>query len=177
MNNVQFLHSYYEDNIRRTTIPARREDVYIRKKVLQQINIASDRAFDLRIALSHEEPISADISSRLSIQEPKTVGYVQRKSYVETLPNGSLLQYDISKVSPQMPNKFLATDVPCTYHVEVELLYVSPQTSSKELAHILLSRAKALLGTHAVSHAISHAVNNSVTSEGMKLLPPKLEKL
>ncbi len=145
-----FMRPRYANNVRGTCAP-NVKSVFVRKTALSHIDLpVGNRAFDLRVALSEETPINLnerpDVADTVQRSAPESVQYVQRASYQEVLRDGSVLQYDVSKVSKEMPNKFQATQHAPTYQVELEL--VSANGPSIDIARTMLARAMALLGTH-----------------------------
>lgn len=159
-----FMRAAYPSGIRQTCIP-NVQKTFSTKKVIEKLDLSSDRLYDLRISLSMEEPVNIknnrEIREMVKKRKPYSIRIIQRASFVETLPldleGGTFqLQFDISKVSPQAKNKLECTNQPCSYHCEIELLTpIAPSKSPEEelaqnrlIARSILARGRVLLGTH-----------------------------
>lgn len=87
------------------------------------------------------------------IKDAKDTG--NTKDAKDTKEETIIFHWEISKVSDPAPNKKKSTETPCTYHCELELktklLPIQNETEAMLkntlLADLILSRAKALLGT------------------------------
>lgn len=160
LEHLAYQRSKYPGNVRQTIVP----NVYIstiRKTPLQKIDIRTDRLFDLRLSLAEEITLTNDDATKRMLQEtPESVQFLQRKSVREHIKLSDSftleLQYDVTKVSREMPTKLQATLYPCTYQVEVEIVSDLKALADKNeenfqnewIAKTLLSRAKALLGSY-----------------------------
>jgi len=161
----------FAKNIRKTCRPSYREE-FLMKKLVGKIDIHTDRQYHLRASLIKEIQIDCNQSQYEYLKKtaPISVRYIQRASFQEVVPYiGSqdlkeiVFQYDISKVSEAAPTKKKCTEIPCTYHCELELktkLIPIPDKKVETqqnylIADMLISRARALLGT---SHLDSEKV-------------------
>ena len=173
LDPVQFMDAIFGD-VRKRIIPGNAPILCVKKKI-STLDIGSDRIFGFRVSLSDEKVPTVDDIVRafpkktltsmqeclkeLSNEPPALIRYAQRQSFVQKIDfkNGFVvnLRYDISKVSCAK-SKMDLTRTPASYHCEIELLdklfkfgnIEEERQQSKMIAYVMLSQAKALLGTH-----------------------------
>jgi len=156
------LRSFYPDNVR-GTFSAHGEPSFCQKTTLDTKDVHTDFPLDLRVQLSRESPIAANLASSLQRTQPENMRILERTTIVEevTLDDGQHLkfEYTVSKASPTRRTKreCCQDSVKYTrYHVEVELRDKLPMVGNPEIernmneavAIALLRRACACLGTY-----------------------------
>lgn len=132
----------------------------IRKSKIAQLDLKTDREYDLRVGLASEVAVDTEkpaIFNEVRRGKPTSVRIVQRASFLEN-SGPYTFRYDISKVSPATQNKMQCTNKPCFYHCEVELtsqLHAVPASQHEDvcIAEMLLARGKALLGNHYITQS------------------------
>jgi len=155
----------YPQGLRKTCRPSFPEE-YLIKKRIGKIDVLTDRQYHLRFSLSEEQKI--EITKNDSLYEtvkqhpPLSVRYMQRANFVEKVPcpsgnpaNLIEFKWEIAKVSSSASNKKKSTELPCTYHCEIELktkLFPIQDPEEEDLknsllADLIIARAKSLLGT------------------------------
>lgn len=165
----------YDGGVRKTCrVKTDNPPDYIAKRVLKKIDIVTNRPFHFRLAISRETRLhitpSHHMYETVTKKPPLSVRIIQRKSFLETVPNetNSFLgtkdnlpfqfQWDLSKVSPPAATKQQATTEPAVYQVEFELksqLIPIPdsaqeQTCNELLARLIMERIYATSGTHVI---------------------------
>lgn len=159
-----FTRCEYPHGLRQTCRPPN-DQTFNKKKQIGKIDFSSDRQYQIRFCLSKETDVvmNEDHPAYATVQRgaPNSLRFVQRQSFVETIPPLQphvpvlKFQWDLSKVSPSAPTKKNATNVPCRYHCEIELITPLTTLGSEQLDNqhdelvtdMLLSRARAVLGT------------------------------
>ncbi len=172
----------YDGNIRKTCRIRNKvaeSAEYILKRRAGKVDILTDRPYHIRATVSRETKLNITPTHHMyktvTQNPPKSVRYVTRASFLETIPSipGFFLgtednkpiafQWDISKVSESGANKQQATNDPCSYHCEFELRnkLITIEDPEKEnqlnllLVDLIISRIRALVGSHLLDKATS----------------------
>jgi len=163
------VRSYHAQNIRRTIIRSQKGDenkeIIERKININQMDIRTDRPLHVRASICKEEhltyhPNSPEyISFKQNVSVANAVSVLHRKSFLEKLEHSHygpvVFRYDITKSAPRASNKKECANLPCQYHIELELESVSsPLTESDHIHYVMeliIVRLQFLLGTHQVS--------------------------
>lgn len=170
----------YENGVRKTCrsrgdkTASQDTEEYMIKRRIGKADILSDRPYHFRASVSRETKLHITPAHHLykavTQNPPKSVRYIQRVSFLETVPAvpGVLLgtehnapftfQWDISKVSESGNTKKQATEGQCTYHCEFELGNKLVAVEDKEqerqlnqlLVELVLARMRALAGSYTI---------------------------
>lgn len=188
----------YEGGVRRTCRqrePDKPEsEEYLMKRRMGKVDILTDRPYHFRASVSRETRLhitpSHHMYQTVTQNPPKSVRFVQRASFLETVPalpgvvlgtennQPFVFQWDLSKVSEPGPNKKAAAEGQCTYHCEFELRNKLIPVENKDheaqlnnlLVDLVVARIRALSGSHIIEKG---ALNLPATAEKTIVpLPP-----
>lgn len=172
----------YDGGVRKTCRNREKDqpdtEEYILKRRMGKVDILSDRPYHFRASVSRETKLNITPAHHLyktvTQNPPKSVRYVLRASFLETVPaiEGTTLgtehnqpfvfQWDISKVSDSGVTKKQATEGQCVYHCEFELRNKLVPVDDKEKEHqlnnlvvdLVVARMRALSGSHIIEKSV-----------------------
>ena len=164
-----FMNSFYDaEGIRRRSkqFKDRTDHSVVRKRVVNLVNIMTDRPYHLRFALQDEEPVPYHRGSvhyeKLSKEPPDFVQIGRRIEFTETIgmigdPTLNVVfQYDLTQLSRRENNKRNCAGSPCSWHSEIELKTklqplankIQERSQDEWVAKLFLVRAGLMLGSH-----------------------------
>jgi len=154
----QMIRAFHDKGLRQTCRPGH-EAEFTLKQLVGKLDLMTDRDYHLRVSLCKETTVEMTkhhpMYDTVTKKPPVSVRYVLRASFLETVTPEIVFQWDISKTSPEAPNKIKAAESPCFYHCEVELKTkltpmedkVAEKTQDELITELLLTRAQSFLGT------------------------------